>query len=260
MKEEKLFALLSDIEEAYVAEARTAVPKRNRLKGLSVRSRFRRHRLIPAVSWILILILVCTALLSPASVLATNRDIAENDVKVFIGSSRALSNVRAYFYRLERGRLLRCLAREHAEAAYSAVVVFDDYYSAQDVTAFAEKEGLRIEHIYLWVPGETGRTSLSVKENDVQGAITRFYERAKALEGTEEFGAAEQDYIRMIDGSYGIFSITAEASAKTLHRIANAEPVAFVDVKYSEEAEMIAAEKGVDVQYIELPYKPDGAL
>lgn len=260
MKEEKLFALLSDIEEAYVAEARTAVPKRNRLKGLSVRSRFRRQRLVPAVSWILVLALVCTALLSPASVLAANGDFSGAEVKVFIGSSRAVSIVRARLYPLVRERFLQKLARKSADNTYSAVVVLDNYYSAQDVEAFAEKEGLCIERIYLWAPGETGRASLSVKENDVQGAITRFYERAKALEGTEEFGAAEQDCIRMIDGSCGIFSITAEASAKTLHRIANAEPVAFVDVKYSEEAEMIAAEKGVDVQYIELPYKPDGAL
>ena len=58
----------------------------------------------------------------------------------------------------------------------------------------------------------------------------------------------------------GIFSITIEASAEVLNDLSNREMFKFIDVKYSEEAEKKASGSDVTLEYIELPFKPDGAL
>ncbi len=224
------------------------------MKSIRINSRI---RLVTALSLVLA---VYAFLILPSTALAVNRVIESGAVKVFIGSSRATGPLNANSYTVERHHLLNKLAGNNPDTVYSAIVVFDDYYSAQDVEEFAKKENIVVSRTYLWAPGETGRASLGVENNDVQSAIARSYNRAKGLEGTEDFGSAEKDFIRIINGKYGIFSVTIAASAEKLNKIRSNESVEFIDVKYSEEGEKIAAGKGVNVQYIELPYKPDRAL
>ena len=199
-------------------------------------------------------------LICPFRAAALNRVAADGQVKVFVGSSRATGIVNAYSYKKARAGFLNRLADRDPDGVYSALVVLDGYYSAQDMEAFAEKEAIHVNRIYLWEPGETGRASLAVQNNDIEGAIKRAYDRAKGLEETEEFGQAEEDVIRAIDRGCCIFSVTAEASAENLKRIAHAAPVEFADVMYSDAGKRAAEKKGISVQYIELPYKPDGAL
>lgn len=219
-----------------------------------------RGKLISALSLVLVIILAYALLFSPSSALAANRVVKSDEVKVFVGSSRSTNIVKAKAYINEREDYLDKLAGINADDTYSAVIVLNDYYSADDIQQFAEKESVDIKRIYLWIPGETGRASLSVSNNDITGAIIRSYERAKSHEGTEDFGGADKDYIRIINGNYGIFGITVESYLERLKGMKDKEIVEFVDVKYSDEGEKAAANRGVNIQYIELPYKPDGAL
>lgn len=219
-----------------------------------------RNRLISASCLVLIIILAYALLFSPSSALAANRVVDDAEVKVFAGSSRSTSIVKANNYINEREDYLDKLASKNAETVYSAVIVLNKYYPAQDMEEFAKKENINVKRVYLWIPGETGRASLGVKDNDIKGAIKRSYDRAKSHEGTEDFGAADKDFMRVINSDYGIFSIVIETTAAKLNELKSSAIIEFVDVKYSEEGVKAATDRGVNVQYIELPYKPDGAL
>ncbi len=219
-----------------------------------------RLRLISAFSIVLAAILTFIFLILPSGASDSNRVNENESVKVFVGSSRMADPIGSNIYILGRKSFLSKLADKHPETVYSAVVVLDDYYSVQDIEELAKNENLTINTIYLWAPGETGRAALGVKNNDFKASIARVYNRAKEHEGTEEFNSADEHLIRLIDGNYGIFSITVEATAEKLNKLKSNKCIEFVDVKYSEAGEKKAAKRGVSIYYIELPYKPDGAL
>ena len=219
-----------------------------------------RNRLISASCLVLVIILAYALLFSPSSALAANRVVDDAEVKVFVGSSRSTSTVKANNYINQREDYLDKLASQNADTLYSAVIVLNSYYSADNIEEFAKKENIVVKRVYLWLPGETGRASLGVKDNDIKGTITRSYDRAKSHEGTDDYGAADKDFIRVINSDYGIFSIVIETTAAKLNELKDTGIIDFVDVKYSEEGEKAAADRGVNIQYIELPYKPDGAL
>ncbi len=219
-----------------------------------------RGGLVYSMSFILALLLLFAILFLPSGVIAANRASEGASVKVFVGASRSTSLVMGKAYAVMREAALERLAEKDPGGVYSAVMVLDGYYSVEDIEEFAEKEGLGIEGIFLWAPGETGRAWLSVRNNDVEAAVNRARDRAVNLEGTEDYGRAESDIMRILSGKYGIFSVSVKATAEVLNKAKSSGHVGFVDVKYSEEGEKIAAKRGVNVQYIELPYKPDGAL
>ncbi len=181
-------------------------------------------------------------------------------VRVFVGAPSLPGLVFSKAYTVMREASLKRLAEKDPDGIYSAVVVFDDYYSEEDVQELAKKESVVVEKIYLWVPGETGRAAIGVSNNDVKEAVVRAAGRAENLKGTDDYGPAENDLLRIIKGNYGIFSITIKASAEKLNKIKSSERVGLIDVKYSEKAEKAAAQRDASVYYVELPCKPDGAL
>ena len=209
---------------------------------------------------LVILVIVVSVINLKAFAMSANIRSAGTKLKVFIGSSRSTNPVASELYQTARRDYLADLAKSVTDQKYDAVCVFNDYYSVQAVTELY-MESITVKRVYFWEPHETGRVSLSVENNDINGAINRLYKTALDDMGTEAFDDADRAIIKMIeDNSYGIFSITIEASAEVLNDLSNREMFKFIDVKYSEEAEKKASGSDVTLEYIELPFKPDGAL
>lgn len=160
-------------------------------------------------------------------------------------------------YKTERNAFLNNLQKTQGDKFYSSVLNLSDYYSVQEVNEFIVSQRLNVNRVYLWIPGETGRISLSVENNDIEGAIAAHLEKYAEKNIPDE--QLKADYERIIAGEFGIFSITVDASAKALNDLQNSDFVDFIDVKYNPEAESVAKEAGKTIQYIELPSKPDGA-
>jgi hypothetical protein len=206
-------------------------------------------------------ILCCFILISQLAV-AANIDTRAENIRVFVGGSRLNFPPLSALYRSERTKLLNDLAEgvdggiKTPESRMSALVILDDYYSVDDLKEIAEH--ITVERIYLWAPGETGRASLWVESGNIAEAIQRSYDECK---NAEPFSQGERDYMNMIDsGNYGIFCMAVSGTADQLSALNRLSIVEFTDLMYSPDAEAKAARDGVSVSYIELPYKPDGAL
>ena len=184
--------------------------------------------------------------------------VSENDeaIEVFAGDiQRAPSN-----YVEQRFDYLEAAARERSSSTYEAVIGFDDYYSVEEVSACIDKYDANITHAFMWAEGETGRFSFGVDNGDISEAIDDFLLQVEEspVEGDTAFQA---DLQKLVNGDFGLFAITVEATAGTLEQIADDNDfISYVDIMYNEEVEEYAAEKGKSVYYIELPSKPDNAL
>lgn len=218
------------------------------------------HKKLHAIVCLVILVIVVSVIILQVFAKSANIISAGTKLKVFIGSSRSTNPVVSELYQTGRTDYLAELAKSVPDQKYDAVCVFNDYYSVQAVTELF-MESITVKRVYFWEPNKTGRVSLSVENNDINGAINRLYKTALDDMGTEAFDSADKDIIKMIeDNSYGIFGITVETSAEVLKELSNREMFKFIDVKYSEDAEKKASGSGLTLEYIELPFKPDGAL
>lgn len=162
-------------------------------------------------------------------------------------------------YIAERKAFLSKLSKTQGDKVFSSVVLLDDYYSVQQVKALADSENLTIERVYLWIPGQTGRLSIAVENNDIDKALSDHFKKFKEKDIPDD--QMKADYERLMAGDFGIFSITVKATANTFNALQNKnDMIDFIDVKYNPDAESIAKESGKRIQYVELPSKPDGAL
>ena len=218
-----------------------------------------RKALLKVVFPIFALVLVFSAVTSIlpvqayAAVSATER---QGSVRVFVGD---LENAPGS-YAKQRLAYLHRLAKSDGDTPVEAIVGFDDYYALEKVSGWLEQYHVTAKCIYMWAPGDTGRLGLFVENGDIPKAVADFcaYEEGR---GAEEDDAEWLDYQRFLNGEFGVFALTVIAPAETLDEMAaNLGCISYVDVKYNEEAERYAAQKGKDVSYIELPSKPDGAL
>lgn len=181
----------------------------------------------------------------------------ENCLKVFVGDV----NNAPGDYAQQRAVYIENTARADADELMSAIIGFDDYYTVEEITAWAEDYDIAINRAYMWPKGETGRLSLYVEDSDIEASIEIYkqeVERNGTREQDEQFA---KDHQRFLDGEYEVFALTVTATAEALETLsAEADCVNYVDVMYNAEAETYAARQGKPVSYIELPSKPDGAL
>jgi len=175
-------------------------------------------------------------------------------VRVFIGDTE---NAPAD-YAQERAEYIESLAAKDAKQDVQAVITLDDYYTVDEITVWAESYDLSLNRIYMWPKGETGRLVLIMDaESSIYDRIED-YKRQIDAEGTDD-EQFKKDYQRLLNGEYGIFALTASASAETLAELsANADYVSLVDVMHNAEVEEYAKQVGKPVSYLELPAKPDG--
>ena len=188
-----------------------------------------------------------------AAVSAADR---KESVRVFVGD---LENAPGS-YAKQRLAYLHRLAKSDGDTPVEAIVGFDDYYALEEVSDWLEQYHVTAKCVYMWAPGDTGRLGLFIENGDIPKAVADFcaYEEGR---GAEEDDAEYLDYQRFLNGEFGVFALTVIAPAGTLDEMAgDLDSISYVDVKYNEQVERYAAEKGKDVSYIELPSKPDGAL
>ncbi len=195
-----------------------------------------------------------TSILPVQAYAAVSAAERQGSVRVFVGD---LENAPGS-YAKQRLAYLHHLAKSDGDTPVEAIVGFDDYYDLDVVLGWAEQYGLTVRYIYWWPAGETGRLGLGVQDGDVTKAIADF---AKEVESWDQDSGAWEDSQRFFNGERGVFALTVIAPAETLDEMAaDLGSISYVDVKYNEEAERYAAQKGKNVSYIELPSKPDGAL
>ena len=78
-----------------------------------------------------------------------------------------------------------------------AAISLNDYYSADEITEMSEQYSLTVTSIYMWKPGETGRTMLLITNNDISGSIAKL--------GTPDESADPEEYCQ-------IFGIVVKSS------------------------------------------------
>ena len=212
------------------------------------------------------LAMFCAALLyiipSDARAFDGNIQVKNERVRVFIGSpcifSENMDEV-SIKYTTERHEYLNDLMKsEGNRKTASAVVVLDDYYTVDEVKMIAARYGLILDRAYLWMPGETGRLSLGLKDTTLDVALKGYIDDiySKGIEDEEMM----RDVARIANGEAKVFSITVTASYSDLIALHTASSALLVDVIYDEVAETKASREGREISYIELPFKPDGAL
>jgi hypothetical protein len=193
---------------------------------------------------------------------AQNIVIERDRIKVFIGSSRTLSQdldavTRAYT--AERNEYISGLGESMNEnQRITAVVVLNDYYSVPEIEEIVSRYSLTLDRAYLWMPGETGRLSLNVGGAALSTALAEFIETNHEDEFPDEQWMA--DLNRIASGEGKVFAMTVTAGYHDLIALNEDDRTLLADIKYDAKAEAKARKKGVSVNYIELPFKPDGAL
>ncbi len=180
----------------------------------------------------------------------------EDRLKVFIGDvDRAAEG-----YIQQQSEYVQQVASVNSDAILEAVIGLDDYYTVDEIAAWADKYDIAINRAYMWPKGETGRLSLYVEDNDIKTSIETYKQEVEdnSFCDDEQFA---KDYQRFLNGEYKVFALTVTAPAEVLEALSTeADCVNYVDVMYNAEAETYAEKAGKAVSYIELPAKPDGAL
>jgi len=197
------------------------------------------------------------ALDSPEPTFSASTEEVADRIKVFIGDT----NDAAEGYTQQRAAYIKDAARADAGAVMEAVIGFDDYYTAEDITAWAEDYDITINRAYMWPKGTTGRLALHVENNDIETSLEGYKQQVKENEICENDPQFAADYQRLLDGEFGIFALAVTATAEELDALnTEADRINYVDVMYNAEVEAYAEKINKPVSYIELPSKPDGAL
>lgn len=175
-------------------------------------------------------------------------------VKIFIGE---MGNAAPRGYLEKRTDFLNELSQVSPDNTYSAVVSLDNNYTEEELNTFVITHGLNLERIYMWVPGETGKLSLAVENNDIKAAKESFIIK---MDGPLGASAEVQNRLQdLMEGSLRVYAITVSGTAQSLRDLSELESiVAAVDLKYNPDAEAYANNRGLKFSYVELPTKPDG--
>lgn len=85
-----------------------------------------------------------------------------------------------------------------------ALIGFDDYYTASDVTEMAKKNNVSITRAFMWSKGETGRLLLYVEDGDLVSSIAAYKQQIEE----EDKSCADPEILKddqsFLDGKYGI--------------------------------------------------------
>lgn len=199
-----------------------------------------------------------TYVLKPSEDLSAYASVeeVEDRVKVFVGDINSAPES----YVQQRATYIADTADTKANMKMGAVIGLDDYYTADEITAWAEKYDVIINRAYMWPKGETGRLSLYVENGNLESSIETYKQEVEENHFCDDPQFAK-DYQRFLDGEYEVFALTVTASAETLEALSTeADCISYVDVMYNPEVEKYAKKAKKAVSYIELPAKPDGAL
>lgn len=127
---------------------------------------------------------------------------------------------------------------------YSAVILFNDFYSTEEVLDILEQKNLEVTKIFAGSPMSFSSAQWSLYPGvKVKPAIEQCLKQAVRA------GQVKREDV-------GVYAITISADVKELQNMQNQEMVRLVDVNYSPEIEELALENDKRVTYIELPSLP----
>ena len=135
------------------------------------------------------------------------------------------------------------------EQAYRALVVFDEYLSPDDVAEQFEN----VEAVYCWVPGETGRSIIAVKDGDVEASILEHADFLEEEDVSDELTEIAQQYK---NGNIGIFAVRVSGTAQELANSRELSSVKAVELHADVQEGVVTAVSG-NTKIIEVPEKPD---
>jgi len=177
-------------------------------------------------------------------------------VKVFVGDIIRAPND----YAKDRFRYVDNLAAKNPSEKVTAVLGLDGYYTVDEVNKIiSASNNVKVNRVYMWPEGETGRLSIYVENGNIADGIKSYMDKVNET-GLDNDPQSIADYKRFLNGEYGIFALTITCPANVLNTLVlDNERLIYADIKYNVEAEQYAQRRGKTVNYIELPSKPDGA-
>lgn len=181
----------------------------------------------------------------------------DSQIKVFVGQTLNPDQSEKVKYKEGRIKVLKDQKKNNPNNKNKAVVTFNSFMTIEQVQELIDNEpGIKLEEIWLSIPGQTGRGSAVVKNNDVLKAIDDFLESTKTIAQIDS--TAKKDYEEIESGNFGIFAISIEAKNTVLNELLEHPNIKLVDIHYNAEAMDRAQKEGKNVIYIDLPEKPDG--
>lgn len=121
------------------------------------------------------------------------------------------------------------------------VISLNDYYTVEEIDQLIDKHEFTIQRAYLWEPGETGKLSLYIEDNDIRDALDRF------IAGRNEWDPGPPP---------------EEIAQFKVYAITTPEPIWKV-AAFSLSEQIVARIDSMSFptrQNFEMPVKPDGAL
>lgn len=212
-----------------------------------------KKKLLFTCVFILIMAIAFALLLSYASPGMNISKSRDGSVRIITGQ---LSSAFADHYAAARQNFLEELSENSPGETFSAVVPLDDYYSISEMTELAQDSDLKIERVFMWAPGETGKLVLNIVGNDIDRAIEEYLDR---VESRNISHAMAEDLEKLRNGAFGIYGLTITDSPDNLLELSTSvECFVGVDVVYNPAAERYAVSQGKTFSYVERPAKPDG--
>lgn len=185
---------------------------------------------------------------------AANIDETSNKIRVTIGNTEIFSPSDAKSYNNAQTDLLNTLSSKQPASIGSALITFDKYLSASEA-AEKTKNAYSINTVYIWIPGEDGRSIITVENNDIEAAIQTFFSSFDIE--NEPDSDYKNDMISLIN-NYGVFAVEVKETYGQLQEMSSNNNIARVDLIHSDEAHALSSQTGKEISYICIPEKPDG--
>lgn len=202
----------------------------------------------------LTLVIGSTALYATAD--AANVQIQDDQIKVFIGSTTGLNPFSSLKSRTAQQQTLQSFAAELPNETSSALISFDGFLTEQELAA-ALGSDVTIKTVYIWAPGQTGRSIIDLNGLSPAEAVAQHFADLDIENWLADDPSTLAIY-RHVQDNYGYFAAEVIANNQVLQSLTDNAHVSQVDLMYNETAETRAASSNMEISYICIPDKPDG--
>lgn len=111
--------------------------------------------------------------------------------------------------------LTRCVypaLRVRFEAPAKVIVEFDDYYTPEEIAAWAEKYGITVQRVFIWWPGsDYNKLEIDVENNNIAAGIDNYKQQVKES-GQMEDEQFPGEFQQVVDNGFKIFALTSIVS------------------------------------------------
>ena len=118
--------------------------------------------------------------------------------------------------------LTRCAypaLRVRFEAPAKVIVEFDDYYTPEEIAAWAEKYEITVQRVFIWWPGsEYNKLEIDVENNNIAASIDNYKQQVKE-NGQMEDEQFSGEFQQVVDNGFKIFALTSIVSEEKLEML-----------------------------------------